>query len=169
MAFAALSQADFARLGSIAQARARGLPELDWRDLVQEAVRRALDGTRRWPTGVPFLAFLAGVIRSLVSEHWRQRSDRRTISAPLDDGPDACDMIADESPDPERSAVARDLLSRLVHMFEGDDRAQSILDGLANGQSPSEIQSSAGMTAVEYDSGRRRIRRAIARATPEMM
>ena len=41
IAFAALSAADFTRLARIAQLRARGLPELDWRDLVQDARRSA--------------------------------------------------------------------------------------------------------------------------------
>jgi hypothetical protein len=65
-ALAALSEEDLLRLRAIARLRARSLPGgMSWSDLLHEAVLRALTGARPWPPGVPLLAFLAGVMRSL--------------------------------------------------------------------------------------------------------
>jgi DNA-directed RNA polymerase specialized sigma24 family protein len=57
----------------IARLRTRSLPGgMSWSDLLHEAVLRALTGARPWPPGVPLLAFLAGVMRSLCDEQWRR-------------------------------------------------------------------------------------------------
>ena len=71
---AALSEEDLLRLRAIARLRARSLPPggMTWSDLLHEAVLRALAGARPWPAGVPLLAFLAGVMRSLCDEQWRR-------------------------------------------------------------------------------------------------
>jgi RNA polymerase sigma-70 factor (ECF subfamily) len=72
-ALAALSEEDLLRLRAIARLRARSLPgDMSWSDLLHEAVLRALTGARPWPPGVPLLAFLAGVMRSLCDEQWRR-------------------------------------------------------------------------------------------------
>src|ERR1700744_5939432 len=83
IAFAALNAADYARLARIAQLRARGLPELDWRDLLHDATTRALEGARRWPADVPFMAFVAQTLRSVASEAWRRRVRDGTRTAAL--------------------------------------------------------------------------------------
>jgi len=73
-ALAALPKDDLLRLRAIARLRARALPGgVSWSDLLHEAVLRALSGTRSWPPGVPLVAFLAGVMRSLCDEQWRRR------------------------------------------------------------------------------------------------
>jgi hypothetical protein len=43
-----------------------------WDDLLQEAFTRVLVGSRLQPEGVTMVAFLAGVMRSLKTEHWRR-------------------------------------------------------------------------------------------------
>ena len=64
---------DLVRLKVIARLHARGLaPHMDWSDLLQEAFRRVLDGSRPPPDGIPVVAFLAGVMRSIRSEQWRR-------------------------------------------------------------------------------------------------
>ncbi len=50
-----LTDADLLKIESFARYRAYGLPWIDWRDLFQEAVGRALAGSRRWPKTVPFV------------------------------------------------------------------------------------------------------------------
>ncbi len=168
-AFASLGTADYGRIGRIAQLRARGLPEVDWRDLVQEATQRALDGSRRWPLDVPFVVFMAESIRSIASEAWRRRG-RHSVAITNNDADDgAIGVLADEAPDPERTLVAQDLLSRLYALFAGDPAAKAIIQGLADGLDPHEIQARATLTATAYDSARRRIRRTIARANLEMV
>jgi RNA polymerase sigma-70 factor (ECF subfamily) len=52
----------------------RLLAGLEWDELLNEALLRALDGRCRWPEGVPLLAFLAGIImRSLVDARAHER------------------------------------------------------------------------------------------------
>jgi DNA-directed RNA polymerase specialized sigma24 family protein len=86
-ALAALSEEDLLRLRAIARLRARSLPDgMSWSDLLHEAVLRALTGARPWPPGVPLLAFLAGVMRSLCDEQWRRH--RRQDHLP------ACTIVA---------------------------------------------------------------------------
>src|SRR5687768_4070956 len=68
-----VTEADLLRLKVIARLHARGLPpHVGWGDLLQEAFTRVLDGSRRQPEGVPMVAFLAGVMRSIKEQHWRQ-------------------------------------------------------------------------------------------------
>ncbi|RTM00224.1 MAG: sigma-70 family RNA polymerase sigma factor, partial [Bradyrhizobiaceae bacterium] len=51
----------------------RGLPGgIGWTDVLHEAILRVLDGSRVWPLGVPILAFLSGVMRSLCDDYWRR-------------------------------------------------------------------------------------------------
>src|SRR5215469_3589980 len=81
-ALAALTSSDLLRLKRVAQLRARLLPGLEWDELLNEAVLRALDGSRRWPEGVPLLVFLAGIMRSLVDSRAeeRRRLAERTLA-----------------------------------------------------------------------------------------
>ena len=94
-----LGPADRIRLQQLARNRLYGLNS-QWEDLLQEALARILDGTRKWPRNVPIIAFVAGVMRSLAGEYWKEqrqiRSDDQTGSAISDD------------PDPERTAVAKE-------------------------------------------------------------
>src|SRR5262249_54808338 len=64
-AIQSLSDADLVRLKALARLWTRGLPPcVDWADVLHEAITRALDGSRKWPPGVPILAFLSGIMRS---------------------------------------------------------------------------------------------------------
>src|SRR5215472_4408636 len=93
-ALAALTPVDLVRLKRLAQLRARVLPGLEWDELLNEALLRTLDGSRRWPEGVPLLAFVAGIMRSLVDRRVQER--RRLVEhalavseMPLEAPPDA--------------------------------------------------------------------------------
>ena len=112
-ALTALSEDDLLRLRAIARLRARSLPDgMTWSDLLHEAVLRVLAGTRPWPPGVPLLAFLAGVMRSLCDELWRRH--RRQDHLPIPDhagGPD----------DPERACAAAEALAAIQRLFASDE------------------------------------------------
>ena len=160
LAVAVLGDADFARLGQIARLRARGLVGADWQDLLHDALQRAMDGTRQWPSHVPFTVFLRGIIRSLASEAWRRqvRESRHTFH--VDD--DAIQQVPGDIPDPERRAIEQDLVRRVETLFADDTVAFELLKALTEELSPVETQERLGITSVEYDSTRRRIRRKIA-------
>ena len=158
-ALRALSDNDLLRLRALAHLRARALPAwLTWSDLLNEAILRALDGSRRWPDGVPLLAFLAGVMRSLCDEHWRRHQRERCL---LPTG--QADEDAAPAADPERlfaAAQGRAIISRL---FAADPVALKIIAGLTDGLTAEEIRRLYGLDAVEYDTARRRMRRVLLR------
>lgn len=159
-ALARLAETDLLLLKAIAQLRARGLPGgIGWSDLLNEAFARALDGTRRPPDGLSMVAFLAGIMRSLVSEHWRRvrREAGLFVSAAEEGGG------VDPAPDPERNLAAVQALAMLDQLFTGDLQAMRILAGLAGGLTAREIQEAYGLTEVEYDSARKRMRRLLLR------
>jgi len=164
-----LSRADMARLRQIARIRSSGMAWLDWEDLLHDAVDRVLDGSRKWPKDVPFIAFLREVMRSIASEHWRRQVHGPVRSeADLGAGGAEVDIAAypNEAPDPEREVLARQCLDRVFELFDSDHEATAILTGLSHGASPAEIQRSAGLTETAYATAQRRVRRALARAFP---
>lgn len=156
------------RLKTLARWYARGLPpDVGWEDLMQEALTRILVGKRQVPEGVPIVAFVAGVMRSLRSEHWRRvettsardgrRGERRSETAHRQ-----TDLL-DSEPGPERAVMAQQELAAIRELFAGDAAALAILSGLAQGLTAEEIRFAAGLSAVDYDSARKRMRRALLR------
>jgi RNA polymerase sigma-70 factor (ECF subfamily) len=156
VALGALSEEDLLRLRAIARLRARSLPSggMSWSDLLHEAVLRALTGARSWPPGVPLLAFLAGVMRSLCDEQWRRhrRQDHRPTSH--DSG---------GADDPERACAAAEALAAIQRLFASDAAALKVIDGLLSGMAAEDIRRHYDLTALEYDTTRRRIRRTMLR------
>ena len=159
-ALAGLSEPDLLRLQAIARLRCRGLPGLDWQELLHEAVLRALDGSRAWPPGVPLVAFLAGIMRSLRSDHWRRhRAGAALLPVQAADTADP----PSEAPDPERIVAAVQALAAIDRLFADDPAALAVILGLSQGLSAKEIRRRAGLSETEYDSTRKRMRRALLR------
>ncbi len=159
---------DLLRLKAIARLHARGLPpDVTWEDLLQEALTRVLVGRRRQPQGVTVVAFLAGVMRSLKSEHWRRAQGRPDSREALgvDRAPGAPREIEPVDPlqDPVRALVARQALAGIERLFHGDAEALQIIAGLGDGQSPEQIRAACGLTKTDYDSARKRMRRKLLR------
>jgi DNA-directed RNA polymerase specialized sigma24 family protein len=161
---AGLSDTQLIRLRALARLRARALPAgISWSDLLHEALVRALEGSRQWPPGVPFLAFLAGVMRSICDEFWRHR--RREVELILfgEDADSESREVACPAADQERVLAASEALAELYRLFAGDGVALRIIAGLANGLSAADIRAALCLSPVEYDSARRRMRRALLR------
>jgi DNA-directed RNA polymerase specialized sigma24 family protein len=151
---------DLLRLKVIARLHARGLPpEIDWSDLLQEAISRVLDGSRPQPEGVPVVAFLAGVMRSIKAEHWRRarRKARQLPKLLVDIDADA------EASSPERSFNAIQQLAHILALFADDRQARQVIFGLHQGHTPEEICVQHDMTKTNYDSTRKRMRRILLR------
>lgn len=164
-----VTTADLLRLKVIARLQARGLPpEIGWSDLLQEAFTRVLDGSRRHPDGLPMVTFVAGIMRSLREQYWRaaRRGARqaRKLLAELEitDAPEP--ELLDPEPSPERRAIAQQEMAALQQLFADDEAALQLIDGLYEDLTPEEICVAHGMSKVDYDSTRRRIRRALVRA-----
>jgi DNA-directed RNA polymerase specialized sigma24 family protein len=163
-----VSTAELLRLKAIARLHAWGLPpDMTASDLLQEAFLRVLHGSRRQPAGVSIVAFLSGVMRSIKAEQWRRarrefRGSRGVHSSGTASGL-AGDEPDDPAPDPERRLAAHQELAAIYRLFSADTSAIHILNGLAAGLSPDEIRAASKMTKTEYDSTRKRMRRALLR------
>jgi DNA-directed RNA polymerase specialized sigma24 family protein len=156
------------RLKTLARWYARGLPpDVTWEDLLQEALTRILVGKREVPDGVAIVAFVAGVMRSLRSEHWqriertmgrdRLRGDRRSKA------PHRETELVDSAPGPDRAVMAQQELAAIRNLFVDDAAALIVLDGLARGLTAEEIRLTAGFSDTEYASARKRMRRVLLR------
>jgi RNA polymerase sigma-70 factor (ECF subfamily) len=155
-----LSDPDLVRLKALARLWSRGLPGgLGWVDVLNEAIVRVLDGSRPWPPGVPLLAFLSGVMRSICLDHWRRA--RRELSG---DDLDVLAQDAEEVPDPERTLAAAQALAEVNRLFANDAQVRKIITGLAEGLGAREICRLYALSEVEYDTARKRMRRALLRS-----
>lgn len=161
-----VTETDLLRLKAIARLHARLLPpDTGWSDLLQEAFARVLDGSRRQPPGLPILPFLAGVMRSLKTEYWR-RARREALNLPklraeVADSGGAGPV--DPRAEVERGLQAMQELTAIYHLFADDSQARQIIAGLAEERTPEEICESCSMSKTDYDSTRRRMRRALLR------
>jgi DNA-directed RNA polymerase specialized sigma24 family protein len=168
-----IEDADLVRLKRIAQMRAIGLQGMEWRDLLNEAIARAIGGSRLWPLEVPFIAFLAQTMRSIANEQWRRIHEspvQLESDLPLQssNGPSsAIDSFAIDQIDPQRHALANSALREVLKLFGNDKVALEILGGIGDGMSPKEIQKQLNLTETDYDSARKRIRRSLAKAFSE--
>jgi DNA-directed RNA polymerase specialized sigma24 family protein len=161
-ALASLSDMDLLRLQALARVRAKGLPPgLGWSDLLHEAIVRALDGSRQWPAGLPLLAFLSGVMRSLCGEMWRRRRREAELIVSADEA--AGVEAACPAPDAERVFAAAEAVSAIHRLFADDAIVLRIVSGLAAGMTAEEIRAMHDLSPVAYDSARRRMRRALLR------
>jgi hypothetical protein len=97
---------------------------------------------------------LAGVMRSLCDEQWRRhRRQDHLLILHSSGGPD----------DPERACAAAEVLAAIQRLFASDEAALKVITGLMSGMAAEEIRCHCDMTAVEYDTTRRRIRRTMLR------
>jgi DNA-directed RNA polymerase specialized sigma24 family protein len=160
-----LSDADLLRLKALARLWARGLPGgVGWADVLHEAIVRALDGSRKWPPDVPILAFLSGIMRSICDDQWRRSRRESEVLVRREDVVDLC-ASGDEvkSPSPERLVAAAQSLAALDQLFAADPLALKIIAGLAEGLTPREICKRHRMSERQYDTTRKRMRRALLR------
>jgi len=65
--------------------------------------------------------------------------------------------------DPERTCAAAEALAAIQRLFASDDAATKVITGMISGMGAEEIRCHYDMTAVEYDTTRRRIRRTLLR------
>ena len=152
-ALGGLSAADLRRLELIARGRAGGLATIEWRDLLQESVARALEGSRRWPRAVPIVAFLAQTMRSIAGE-LRSRAPTTTLDKSIIEGLPGGDPCA--------ALEAADLFRRIRQHFKADKSATALMDSLIAGETARETQERAGLSFAEYDAARKRFWRGVA-------
>jgi len=164
----ALSDAQLVRLKALARLWSRGLPGgLGWTDVLNEAIVRVLDGSRPWPPDVPLLAFLSGVMRSICDDQWRRARRELLVrvgdlTVHLGDRNPSGEEV-ESSPDPERVLAAAQALAAIHELFAADPCALKIIAGLAEGLTAAEICRHYDMAERDYDTARKRMRRALLR------
>jgi RNA polymerase sigma-70 factor (ECF subfamily) len=173
LALKLVTEMDLLRLKTIARCYARGLPpHVGWEDLLQEAFARVLSGSRRQPEGVTTLVFLVGVIRSLRAAHLRRARSSGTLAraesaernpADVDEAAVAADGPPDPAPDPEQAVSSLQQIAAIELLFSDDALVLRIIEGLAEGLTAEQIRTSHGISPVEYDSARKRMRRILLR------
>jgi RNA polymerase sigma-70 factor (ECF subfamily) len=154
-ALAALTPADLLRLKRVAQLRARVLPGVEWEELLNEALLRALDGSRRWPENVPLLAFIAGIMRSLVDARAQERRHLAERALASGETPMA--------PPPDARLYARECLVAIARFFAGDPDVLALIAALARqylggGEGPA-----PRLSKKRREAARKRLSRAILR------
>ncbi len=171
-ALAALTAADLLRLERAAVTYAVGIG-VEARDVVNEAIRKALDGTRKCPKDLPLVNFLIGAMRSMA---WAARKGRKeepvieSMSSTLDDGPVFIEPRADDR-NAEETLLAREdsqaRLKALEGLFHDDEDAQLVLMGDLEEMDASEIRSLGDWDEAAFATIRRRMRRRINVAFPK--
>jgi len=168
MALGQVTDLELLRLKTLARWYARGLPpDVTWEDLLQEALTRILVGKRQIPDGVAIVAFVAGVMRSLRSEHWQRvermmARDRRGAEGRSKVAHRQTELI-DSAPGPDRALMAQQELAAIRQLLADDATALIIVDGLAQGLTAEEIRFSTGLSETAYASARKRMRRVLLR------
>jgi RNA polymerase sigma-70 factor (ECF subfamily) len=112
------------------------------------------------------VAFLAGIMRSLRAEHWRRvrggPGSRETLRIDHEDRALAA-ALRDPAADLEHALIAREQLIAIEQLFAADPVVLRILAGLAEGHSAAQIRAALKISKIEYDSARKRMRRALLR------
>jgi hypothetical protein len=141
-------------------------------DLRQEAIRRAIAGTRKCPSQVSILTFLKGAMRSIAS------ADRKATAH----GPKLAVVPSDSTAmqgltdglDPRLSAEDRmvqqdqvdEIRARILGLFDDDPTAQMIAEGMMDEMEGTELRELVGLSEKEFASKRRLVRRRIDNALP---
>lgn len=142
-------------------------------ELVNEAFERLLQESRTWnQSKVDFMGLLYGAIRSL-ADNWKRRMASpvdgavpfSALQKKNDDGEvyDPALEFRAPIPDPAQMTMYRDTLEHIDAMFADDDDARTVLDGLKEGMTPSQIRD-CGFSKEEYNAIIIRIRRRLKRA-----
>ena len=133
-------------------------------DLLQEAIARVLQGTRKLATEVSVVTGLLNVMKSIV---WslRQSSEGKISAGSLtlqSDDPESGDSEEETAPagdQPEFAVEAGDV-QVLYNHFGDEDEVQLVLMALADGGTREEICGELQIDQTRYATIRRRIRRA---------
>ncbi|MEM9010641.1 MAG: hypothetical protein AAGE18_05390 [Pseudomonadota bacterium] len=167
----ALSDADLLRLKRAAELYAHYPVEPD--ELLQEAICRALAGTRRCPRAVNVVRFLAEAIRSIAHDELQKVENKRDEVSVHDDTIENLDAIIPRDQEPtaeermilnEQQRDARDTENRLLELFDGDETAQFIVLGMLTDTEGKELQDATGLDKTGFNSKRRYVRRKINKA-----
>jgi RNA polymerase sigma-70 factor (ECF subfamily) len=162
---AAFTNADWLRLRSVAQLYA--IYPVEPEEMVQEALCRAIAGSRKCPRKVSVVRFVAEAIRSIAHDELQKVENQRDEVSVHDDTIENLDAITpmETGPTAEERMISneqsRDTENRLLELFDGDDEAQFIVLGMLSGTEGTELREITGLDQTGFNSKRRYVRRKI--------
>ena len=168
-AIEALSPGDKLKLAAIDD-RMRGGTGLGRGDLVQEAVLRALDGSRKCPRSISIMAFLVESMRSIAG-HERVKNRRNVPLTEVGETLDASVLdpailprnAEDGLIDKQESAVVQAIHAE----FEDDPEAQLVLMGWMDGLRGAAMLEATDLNQGQFDYAAKRIRTKMRRLYPQ--
>ena len=169
-AIRSLATAGWIRLRKVANAYCRGRA-LDPEELLQEAITRALDGSRTCPAGVDVVRFLAEAMRSIASDTMEalQRQPEFLAEPLIDERGNPLD-IPDPLPTTESRLVdlreAKRIATAVLALFEDDETAAILVMGMMDDMDGEELRELTGLNKTAFASKRRLVRRRIDQAFP---
>ena len=158
-----LSQADWARLRMLARSHAR--VEISAEDLLQEAITRALEGTRRCPVDVGIVKFLEGAMRS-ISDGEQQKLANRSVHVQIDEESNSTGSSENIEDCIVSSEQYANVYEEISSLFEDDSAAKDIVEGIIEGFTAAEQRELTGLDKTAYDTKRKLIRRRIDKKYP---
>lgn len=167
-----LSAPQWGRLRAAATAFARGRP-IEAEDLLQEAFRRALDGSRSCPNHVDLAKFLAESMRSIAHGEKAKRGCRPPL-VPLashgDTSDEAVDLPTHKPTVEERMAYDQEgaaMQTAIIALFDDDPVAQVIVEGIFEDLQGEDLRELTELDATAYQTKRKLIRRRIDKHFPD--
>ncbi len=166
-----LSEVDMDRLRRVAHAYSRGR-SIEADDLSQDALERALNGSRKCPREVDIVRFLAEAMRSIASDAVKAQTRRPVLFPVPETGEDELPFDPpDPRPNAEQELAADQEVTRIkraiLDLFNDDLEAQTIAEGIMEGMEGEELRSCTGLDKTAFASKRRLVRRRIERAFPK--
>ncbi len=172
-AIRALRDAYFVRVRNWATWKLKDNCEATADDVILTTWERFIQGTRTWPIGVSIEVCFWNAVRSEISNAWEkhQRQVRRLPNAPLDhDGEPAevLERIEGTLDDPltamlnagERERL-QSISDHIENNFKDDDAVTAVIIGRIEKMSPHAVQQEFSLTATQFQSACKRLRRFI--------
>lgn len=138
-------------------------------ELVQEAVLRALGGSRKCPRHVPIMAFLIETMRSIAG-HERTKHGRMVFLADLDDAAAAGTSGPAGERDPEEELMRKQEIAavqRIDALFSDDPEAQLVLMGWSEELRGAALQEATGLESGKLHYAIKRIRKRMKQLYPK--
>jgi hypothetical protein len=141
-------------------------------ELRNEAIRRAVDGSRRCPRNLPIVVFLFGVMRSIASADRKAANRTPKLAVVPRDSSAGATLL--EGVDPRLSPEDRlikdeeitELKTRVLDLFRDDLVVHTLVEGLITGMEGEELRKLVGLSLEEFATKRRFVRRRIDKAFP---
>lgn len=129
-------------------------------DLLQEALVRLLSGERRWPIGIDVVQVVSGAMQSIASAAYRKSRQIPVLQlVPSHGDGEEIEYDGIETVTPEQVLADKQDLEAVKALFNADEVAAAVLDGVAAGFEGAELCELASIDSAQLATVRKRISR----------